>query len=405
MIRRCRHDKLNRPGESSSIGRTSTWEHAPTQKAPDLARVDGMRGFLRRQHVVDGLLAVALWLVSGAVPAAAGMIVPRGILHLAAAVPLVWRRDRPLTVLGISAAFDLAAVLVTGQLGISMSTTCAIYTVCRYATPRRAWIAIGTTFVAYVGGLTVLAFANVGRVPGEPIAAALWIALAATVGQLVRLRKEITDRRRQGLADSAVRAERQRIARELHDVVAHHVTTMNVLVGAARTTMAKDPETAVATLATAEQSGRDAMAEMRQLLFALRTDEGTDDTETYGADRLPALVARAGAAELPATLQVCGERVELPVAVDRAIYRLVQESLTNIRKHAASATTKVWLRYQPDAVEVEVVNEKPPRSGEKTSGGGYGLTGMAERVAFCAGELSTGPTEAGGFRVYARFPA
>jgi signal transduction histidine kinase len=369
----------------------------------------GIVRFARRQHVADAALAVLLWLVRGPIstPSPTFALVQTGFLTVACAA-LIWRRDRPMTVLIVAGVADLAAIVITDAPGPSLAAMCALYTVCRYKQPNWGWIAAGATLVAYTGLLTTLALVGAGRRPGEPVMALLLILLAVTVGQFVRLRHEVAQRRQAEVAESAVRAERQRIARELHDVVAHHVTTMNVLVGAARTTMARDPETAAETLATAESSGREAMAEMRQLLFALRTDDvpETDDTVAFGVDRVPALVDRATTAGLPIVLQSEGKLVDLPIPVDRAIYRLVQESLTNIRKHAGGAAATVSLRYLPTEVQVEVSNDRPgqPVDKERFSSSGYGLAGMAERVAFCGGELRTGPTDAGGFRVYASFP-
>lgn len=359
-----------------------------------------------RQHGVDGLIAAVLWLVNSPLTVPYDLVFAYAPLHLGAAIPLIWRRDRPLTVLVVSAAFDLTAITLTGQSSIAMVTACAIYTVGRYLPGRRAWLAAGAVFGAYVGTLIILAiFAT--RIPGEPVAAGLWIALMVVIGQLVRLRTELTARRRQTVIESAIRSERQRIARELHDVVAHHVTTMNVLVGAARTSMVRDPRAATETLATAEQSGREAMTEMRQLFFLLRGESDASneaDEIAYGVNRLPELINRTAATGPPATFRVAGEPVVLPTTVDRAIYRLVQESLTNAHKHATGAPTTVDLRYQVTTVEVEVLTGRSAQPAEKSTSGGFGLTGMAERVAFCAGELRTGPTDDGGFRVYARIP-
>ncbi|MFC7645866.1 sensor histidine kinase [Streptosporangium lutulentum] len=201
-----------------------------------------------------------------------------------------------------------------------------------------------------------------------------------------------------------MRAERHRIARELHDVVAHHISVITVLMGAARTTVLADPGKAQETLLTAERTARAAMAEMRQLLHVLRAEDGAEPENQagIGTSALPELVEQAARAGLPARLEVTGDAVALPSAVDHAIYRIVQESLTNTRKHARGARSSVRLAYLPDAVEVEVLDDGPGAEAPPT--GGFGLGGMAERVALSGGELRTGPRQEGGFGVHARFP-
>jgi signal transduction histidine kinase len=203
-----------------------------------------------------------------------------------------------------------------------------------------------------------------------------------------------------------VHAERRRIARELHDVVAHHISVMNVLVGAARTTMSLDPARAEEVLATTEQTAREAMAEMRQLLAVLRADDEDEPTPQARTAQLPTLVARTCEAGLPTQLRVTGDSRPLPAAADLAVYRIVQEALTNTRKHTQGASAQVRLSYQDGAVEVEVLDDGGT-AGHGTAlspGGGYGLSGMAERVALCGGALQAGPRERGGFRVHARLP-
>ncbi|MFD0467543.1 sensor histidine kinase [Nonomuraea thailandensis] len=138
---------------------------------------------------------------------------------------------------------------------------------------------------------------------------------------------------------------------------------------------------------------------MRHLLDVLRTDgEPVDDQADVGVARLPALVEASG----NATLEVAGEAVELPTTVDHAVYRIVQEALTNTRKHAAGARSRVRLAYRPGLVEVEVGDDGQPRPGDV--GVGLGLAGMAERVSLCGGELRAGPSPRGGFVVHARIP-
>ncbi|MEU7989987.1 histidine kinase [Streptosporangium canum] len=213
------------------------------------------------------------------------------------------------------------------------------------------------------------------------------------VGQFVRLRTELNERSRQEAA--AVRAERRRIARELHDVVAHHITVINALVGGARATLPPGQDVTKNALKSAEQTARQAMSEMRRLLDVLRIDgnEAPDAATGVSAERLPVLIEEARSSGLPASLTVTGEPVELPAAVDHAVYRIVQEALTNTRKHAVSARADVRLAYEPAAVEVEVIDDGLAK---EAGAPGFGLAGMAERVALCGGRLTTGPRPEGG---------
>ncbi|GAA2387069.1 sensor histidine kinase [Nonomuraea africana] len=224
-------------------------------------------------------------------------------------------------------------------------------------------------------------------------------ALPLATGYIVRLRTELSRRREQQAAEHAVREERRRIARELHDVIAHHVSVVNLYMGVARRMIPIDAERARQTLLTGEDTARRAMAEMRQLLDVLRTaGEEMENQARVGVARLPALVEESG----NAALEVTGEAVTLPTTVDHAVYRIVQEALTNTRKHAGGARSRVRLAFLPDLVEVEVADDGPARAGGP--GLGLGLAGMAERVSLCGGELKAGPSPAGGFVVHARIP-
>jgi signal transduction histidine kinase len=206
---------------------------------------------------------------------------------------------------------------------------------------------------------------------------------------------------RDRLAHAAVADERARIARELHDVVAHSVSVMVVQAGAARRIAPRDRRRAAGAFDAIESTGRDALVEMRRLLGALRP--GQEQEERAGIARIAALVDRAHAAGLPVELRVEGEPTELPPDADLAAYRVVQEALTNVIKHAGTAATTVHVGWEPDGVQVAVENERG-RS-QAIAGSERGLAGMRERVAACGGDLDAGPRESGGFRVSARLPA
>ncbi|MEO3799689.1 histidine kinase [Nonomuraea sp. B1E8] len=318
--------------------------------------------------------------------------------YLVAVMLLLMRRHRPVLVTALVTAINAVGVAADVVPSSNAPTLVAYYSLGRYTAGRTTAIASAAAVVAYA---TVL---ELDQVNGGWVAALFNIGVPVGVGQLVRLRTELNERGRRDAADAAVRAERRRIARELHDVVAHHITVINALVGGARATLPAEQEVTRDALESAEQTARQAMSEMRRLLDVLRADghEGPDAATGVGAERLPALIKEARSAGLPAHLTVKGEPVALPAVVDHAVYRIVQEALTNTRKHAPGARASVRLAYEPDAVEVEVVDDGSTKG---TGSPGFGLGGMAERVALCGGQLSTGPrAPQGGFRVHARIP-
>lgn len=211
------------------------------------------------------------------------------------------------------------------------------------------------------------------------------------------------EREREVTAAQAVALDRVRIARELHDVVAHHVSAMGVQAGAARSVIGKDPEAARAALAGVETSARSALTELRHLLETLRTPEsGTTDASTLSLAELAGLVEYSSANGLPSTLTVVGEPVVVPDVVQVNLYRIAQEALTNARRHAGpEATADVRLRYGPDAVELEVTSTGRVASVIRP---GLGLVGMRERAAASGGTLEAGPRPRGGFRVRVHVP-
>jgi signal transduction histidine kinase len=204
-----------------------------------------------------------------------------------------------------------------------------------------------------------------------------------------------------------VSEERSRIARELHDVIAHAVSVMVVQAGAARRVAVARPEQARDAMTSIESTGRQALGEMRRLVGVLRdNDEPTTlDPQPRLLD-VPALVEQAREAGLQVRLEVEGEPRPLPAGVDLSAYRIVQEALTNVRKHAGPASVEVAVRYGPHALHIEVCDDGRGAPVEAVSNGhrGQGLIGMRERVALYGGRLDVGPRPQGGFRVLADLP-
>jgi signal transduction histidine kinase len=208
------------------------------------------------------------------------------------------------------------------------------------------------------------------------------------------------DREAERLAEAARAEERARIARELHDVVAHSVSLMVVQAGAARRVLDRDAGRASSAFRLVASTGHEALDEMSWLLGVLDPDEA--ESATSGVDRVRGLVERARSAGLPIALEVSGDPVALDERLELVVYRVVQEALTNVLKHASGASACVALRWLQDGLEVEVADEGGAPAG--FSGGGRGIDGMRERVGRLGGSLDAAPRAGGGFVVSARFP-
>ena len=201
----------------------------------------------------------------------------------------------------------------------------------------------------------------------------------------------------------AIVAERVRIARDLHDVVAHHVSVMGVQAGAARRALDRDADLARNALQTVEETARTAISDLRGLLGVLRAEDTDQRDDTPGLDRLPELVSSARSAGLEVRHGVYGEPRPVPDGVAVSAYRVVQEALTNVVKHAGARSAEVRVRYLDTALEVEITDDG--HGGTRgTDGGGFGLAGMRERVAVHGGELEAGPRRDVGYRVRASLP-
>ena len=213
------------------------------------------------------------------------------------------------------------------------------------------------------------------------------------------------EQEREEKAHRAVFDERVRIARELHDVVAHHVSVMGVQAGAARMVMESDPSKSAEALSSIESSSRQAVVELHRLLGFLRQDGDPDDLSPQpGLGQLEDLVAQMAEAQLAVRLRVDGEPRRLPSTVELSAYRIVQEALTNTLKHAGASKAEVHLRYGPAAVEVEIIDDGQGAQPSPAATGGHGLIGMRERATLHGGRLSAGPRPGGGFGVLATFP-
>jgi signal transduction histidine kinase len=203
----------------------------------------------------------------------------------------------------------------------------------------------------------------------------------------------------------AAAIERERLARELHDVIAHSVSVMTVQSTAARRVIAEDPPRAALALEAIERTGREAMGEMRRMVSVLRpARDGELLSPQPGIDDLAALVEQMEAAGLEVEMHVEGEPRRVPVAVGLSAYRIVQEALTNTLKHAGQVKAEVYLRYAPGTIEIECSDDGGAGAGSESANGGHGLAGMRERATLLGGAVAAGPRPGGGFHVKARLP-
>ncbi|MCT2583430.1 sensor histidine kinase [Actinophytocola gossypii] len=386
--------------------------------------------------VVAGALAMTT-LVSnmGAVIFAAPPPLTEQLLWAAAvSAPLVVRRRYPLAVVvAVGVLFIAAQARQTGDnLAPSIALFFAIYSCGAWERNRTAarWGRL-----AVIGAMFVwLGWNLVATEPSEPLPGAagpLDPAVAAVIygvgfnllfflsayffgnvawtsarrqAQLERQAAELRESQ-EANTQGAIVAERVRIARDLHDVVAHHVSVMGVQAGAARRVLESDRELASAALRTVEDTARTAIGELHGLLGVLRS-ESEGETPPAGLDQVSDLVTSARSAGLEVEHGVYGEPRPVPDGVAVSAYRVVQEALTNVVKHARARRVDVRVRYLDSALEVEVTDDgHGGRGGRGGNGSGFGLLGMRERIAVHGGELEAGPRSRAGYRVRASFPA
>ena len=372
---------------------------------------------LARQNplVVDGVFAVALALIAEVevLSGGAGSPTLRGVVALAMTLPLAARRRFPLPVLVLvmgaalaqSAAdpdADVAGVLIVAMIA-------AAYSVAAYCN-RRAAVVGGA---AGLGALCASVHLQGGGVGNYIFAAAIFVG-AWLAGFFLRARRLHTEALQQRTivlegeqetrARAAVAEERARIARDLHDAVAHSVSVIVVQAGAERLALPEEATSTREVLRSIEETGRQALVEMRRLVEMLRKD----DEELALAPQpslvhLELLVHQVREAGLPVELSVEGEPRALPPGVDLSAYRIVQEALTNALKHAGPARARVTVRYAPDELELEI-SDDGSGSTSRAGGGGHGLVGMRERVAVFGGVLEADRQIEGGYRLRATLP-
>ncbi|GAA2184203.1 sensor histidine kinase [Micromonospora lupini] len=335
------------------------------------------------------------------------------VLIAVAALALVGRRRAPVAVLAVVTVATTTYLVLGYPYGpILLTFLVAVFTVALRLPVRPAALATVGAFVVLLAHV----FWSRGPAPGWTgvLPASAWAVVPFAAGVVVRVNREAAARSRAEQArDRVAQARRQadeerlRIAQEVHDVVGHGLAAISMQAEIALHLLPKRPEQAEVALTAIGRTSREALDELRVTLGAVR--RGAEREPVPGLARLPALCDRLAGAGLAVDLRRDGEPRELPAAVDLAAYRVVQEALTNVLRHAGVARAEVTVGYRPDEVTVEVTDRgvgvpAGPVDAADEDGGGHGLAGMRERVAALGGRLAIGPRPDGGFRVRARLP-
>jgi signal transduction histidine kinase len=367
---------------------------------------------------------LSLWLAGDWAPPLLAVIV---------ALPVGLRRRDPVGALLLALVGCTLVVAVGGEItrGPFLPLALALYMV---AATRTRTVAIG----ALAASLALLVLQGVilsltGRGSGPATGVALILIIAWMIGMSVQQRRSYTARVREQVATAAVTEERLRIARELHDVVAHSMTVVAVQAGFGEYVFDNDPSQARAALGNIQHVTREALSDMQRLLGVLRQDgTGQPGPEAAGAEPgkaqaagparqlqlapapgladLERLVSTTAGAGVQVALTRTGDRRDIPAAIDQSAFRIVQEALTNVVKHSGASTCQVIIGYEADGLTVEITDPGGDGQGSRephparTDGTGHGLLGMRERVGLCGGEFTAGPRPGEGFEVIAHFP-
>jgi signal transduction histidine kinase len=371
----------------------------------------------RHPSLVDGVLALVLCTIGSLM--GPGRHVQSAPFALALVIPVVFRRKHPVGAFAAATAVGAVQVLLGVRPNMAdLAIVVLLYTLAAYR-PRQ--ISVSGLVVCLLGSAAAVARwqpAGLGLLDWMMVGSIMFAGpslLAWVVGDSMRYRRGYyasleeraarLERERDAQAQIAAAAERARIARELHDVVAHNVSVMVVQADGASYALDSEPEKARQALAAIAGTGRQALAEMRRLLGVLRSDDGeTGLAPLPGIAQLGELLQQTRATGLAVAFAVEGVPGPLPDGVALAAYRIVQESLTNTRKHGGPrACAKVTLRYCEDALVLRIVDDGRGAAAA-ADGGGHGMTGMRERVALYGGTLRAGPRPGGGYHVIARLP-
>jgi signal transduction histidine kinase len=325
------------------------------------------------------------------------------VLLLVETLPLWWRRRFPVPVLAMVLCAEIArwALQLSNELS-GPALVFAVYAVSVYGRTRERLVVAGAAIAVIALAVTLLLLGQfpVSRtlIPAGSTSLVAWV-----IGDYMRSRRQFFIEivaRHQAAREQAAEEERLRIARELHDVVAHNVSVMAIQAGAARVSGSSSPE----AMQLIETTARDTLAELNRLLGVLRKQDGAPLAPQPGLDEIDTLLKAARDAGLEATLKVTGDRRILPGALDLSAYRIVQEAITNVLKHANASRVEVILDYQPDALALTISDNGSGGTATVGASTGHGLIGMRERIEMFSGELGAGSSSLGGFTVRAKLP-
>jgi len=348
-----------------------------------------------------------------------GMAIPFLVglaLLLVQVVPLLWRRSHPSVVLLLVAAAFAARVLLGFNPGIAgFGLLVAMYSVAAYEWGVRRLVFLVVAGLGFLAGFVVFGVTGNPRSFAITVPSLFFVA-AWLIGDYLRTRRAYVaqleeraarlERERDQDRRLAADEERTRIARELHDVVAHDVSVIAIQAGAARAVQATRPEAAAQALGLIETTARETLIELNRLLGVLRANNGAtaDRRPQPGISQLPGLVEELRAAGLEVDARVEGEARPLSPAVDLSAYRILQEATTNVLKHARARRVDIRVRYAETMLALDVRDDGAGDGRDPAASSGHGLIGMRERVALFGGKLHAGRNRAGGFSVHARLP-
>ena len=314
------------------------------------------------------------------------------VLALVQGVALRWRRSHPELVMAIALAGGLGMWLLAPDGLIPYAGLFALGSLAAARPPR-----VSLPALAALIGLSALNFFTAPV--GDTLFVIVLVIAAWALGEVLRNRRVAIEE----AASRAVAEEQARIARDLHDVIAHSVSVIVVQAGAAEHVFATRPDQARAALRSIEAAGRDALRELRRLLAGVRPDVDDEPHPPIGLERVDELAEPLRAAGLEVAVRREGPPLTLPPSLDLTAYRIVQEALTNTLRHARATRAEVTVRYLSDALEVDV-RDNGRADGGAGDGSGFGVRGMRERAAMLGGTLEAGPATEGGYRVHARLP-
>ncbi|OZC84694.1 hypothetical protein CH254_20010 [Rhodococcus sp. 06-412-2C] len=372
--------------------------------------IDGARSSRRNHRFLDCVVAAAVFAynlpVQGfAVPDSAVSWIAYA-LPVGLCLPYIFHRRRPLSMFSVIVATAYLQLTLGVELLVAdVMLVPALHAVARSRPPSNS-VPAAVAVAVWTITMTMPSMERYSMSFGDVGLLVLIVAMAWLTGMLARVRNEYVHSlqlRAEQVERDAAAAERTRIAREIHDIVSHSLSAIVLLSEGAAGTVRQDPDAAAAAMKTVRDTGREAMTEMRSMLTVLHSDDPVDRVPAPGVAQLDGLVERSRAVGIPVDYRVTGEPVELPPGLQLVIYRVIQESLTNVGKHAGPEVraVRVHLNYGPATIELTVADDG--RGTDSSSVSGWGLMGMRERVLAQGGTFDAGPT-ADGFHVAVSLP-